>query len=73
MKSIAEDLYITSKPEYMMTAAEIYFSMGDNKKSKELCFKILYNLNLEDVPIEYAIRTVSYTHLDVYKRQRLDS
>ena len=30
--------------------------MGDNKKSKELCFKILYNLNLEDVPIEYAIR-----------------
>ena len=56
LKSIAEDLYITSKPEYMMTAAEIYFSMGDNKKSKELCFKILYNLNLEDVPIEYAIR-----------------
>ena len=27
LKSIAEDLYITSKPEYMMTAAEIYFSM----------------------------------------------
>lgn len=56
LKSIAEDLYISSKPEYIMTAAEIYFLMGNNKKSKELCFNILYNLNLEDIPIEYATR-----------------
>ena len=56
LKSIAEDLYISSKPEYIMTAAEIYFLMSNNKKSKELCFNILYNLNLEDIPIEYATR-----------------
>ena len=56
-------MLITREMDYAIRAVRA-LADGEKHNIKEIC-------SMEDIPTEFGYKAVSYTHLDVYKRQPL--
>ena len=63
-------------PQIILNGAEWFASMGTEKSKGTKVFALggkIKHTGLVEIPMGTTLRAVSYTHLDVYKRQALKS